>query len=744
MRFRFIKAVIISTFLISTLQTNATPISQHHLPRLAQAPVIDGSLDETIWQQAAKITLDYENDPGEGIAAPVKTNAYVYEDGQYLYIAFEAFDPNPDDIRASYRKRDDLNADDNVGVIIDTFNDKRNGFSFFANPMGAQADKTVEDNAGLNEDDSWDAIWDSAGQVNTKGYVVEMAIPFRALRFAHVTEPSLWNIGFYRNYPRAEWTALSNVAFDRNINCTLCQFDGFKGFADVQPGNNLQLTPTLTLGRTDLKDVEPQPHWQNGDNQSDVGLDVRWGITKNAVVNATINPDFSQVEADSAQLDVNNTFSLFYDEKRPFFLDGADYFSTSNFNLVHTRNIADPDYGAKITGKTGVHSYGLMVADDNSTSFLLPGRLGDELAVLDIDSKVAIARYKMDVGEQNNVGVLLTNRNGDGYRNQLASVDGSYWFDGNNQVQYQVARSDSKNPLQLQQDFGLEDTQTGNAYFVQMTHENRDFDAYVNFKRVDKGFRADLGFISQANYERGEVGGSRTWYLDSDNWFSLANAGGNYDKTRDLDGNLLEEEWEVYASAEGKMQYYGDVNLLHRKRLFNGQYFDEDQLSVWNEFTPVGGLLVAAFIQPGKVVDVENSRLSDSLNLEAYVQWQINKHFNFDTFHIYNQLEHDGEQVLTANLTQVKLTWQFNMRSRLSLITQYTRIDRNLTNYEQPDWFDAEERYLSSQLLYSYEINPQTLVYLGYSDNSLQDYATRHLLKTDRTLFAKFSYAWQL
>ncbi|MCP4989245.1 MAG: hypothetical protein GY928_25265 [Colwellia sp.] len=154
--------------------------------------------------------------------------------------------------------------------------------------------------------------------------------------------------------------------------------------------------------------------WENGDIEVEPGLDVRWGLTQDIVLNATLNPDFSQVEADAGQLDVNNTYSLFYPEKRPFFLDGASYFDTANFNFVHTRNIADPDGGLKLTGKTDGHSYGLMVANDNNTTFLMPGNQGSDTAELEESSNIAIGRYKVDVGERNNVGVLMTHRQGGG------------------------------------------------------------------------------------------------------------------------------------------------------------------------------------------------------------------------------------------------------------------------------------------------------------------------------------------
>ena len=185
------------------------------------------------------------------------------------------------------------------------------------------------------EDPSWDAIWDSAGQITENGYVVEMRIPFTALRFPKNQEQLTWSFAVWRNYPRDVFYQMSNVGFDRDVKCSFCQFDKLTGFRNMSESKNIQLTPTLTALRHDTKDTVPGD-WQNGDIDTEAGLDLRWGVTQDAVINATINPDFSQVEADSLELDVNTTYSIYYAEKRPFFLDGASYFDTNQLELLYT------------------------------------------------------------------------------------------------------------------------------------------------------------------------------------------------------------------------------------------------------------------------------------------------------------------------------------------------------------------------------------------------------------------------
>ncbi|MGK0517014.1 MAG: hypothetical protein ACI9W0_003451, partial [Gammaproteobacteria bacterium] len=360
--------------LLSSLDVAAKK-QQVSLSRINSNITVDGVMDEAHWQNATRISLLYQDEPNEKGTPPVKTDAFIYEDGTNLYVAYVAQDPDPTQIRASLRDRDTLWEDDVVILVIDTFNDERSGYEFHVNPLGAQGDIRMTDTDGWSSDTSWNAIWDSAGQINDKGYVVEMRIPFKALRFPENKNELTWGFSVMRNYQRDVLYQLSNMGFDRNVKCSLCQFDKLVGFSDIESSKNIQLTPTLTTLRNDNKSALPGD-WDKGDIDTEVGLDLRWGLTKDAVLNATINPDFSQVETDSLELDVNTTFSIYYAEKRPFFLDGASYFKSSLFELLYTRTIAEPTLGAKLTGKTGDHSYALMLADDDNSNILLPTNQG--------------------------------------------------------------------------------------------------------------------------------------------------------------------------------------------------------------------------------------------------------------------------------------------------------------------------------------------------------------------------------
>ncbi len=724
-------------------------IAERQTFNLAHIPstiTVDGVMDEPHWQRATKMELKYENTPGEGIPAPVKTDVFFYEDGQSLNVAFIAYDPEPEKIRAALRDRDALWRDDNLGIIIDTFNDERSAYEFFVNPLGAQADMRMDDSNGWDEDDSWDAIWSSAGKITDFGYVVEMSIPFNTLRFPETNGEKTWNVAGWRNYPRGVRHQFATFKSDRNIKCNLCQFDQLVGLSSAKASNNFQLTPTLTVSRRDEKPDVPG-EWDNGSIETDPGLDVRWGITQDIVLNATINPDFSQVEADASQLDVNNTFSLFFQEKRPFFLDGASYFDTNNFHLVHTRNIAEPDYGVKITGKNNDHSYGLMVANDKNTTFIVPGSQGSDIATLDQSSELAIASYKMDIGERNNIGVLMTHRESDDYNNTVVSVDGSYWFNKTDSLRYQVARSETDNTSEVQEEFELTDEQKDNAFSVNYSRETRDYNLRASYSNVGEDFRADLGFIGKVDYERVVLGGRRTWYGEQDDMLTQWGVFGDWDKTYDQSGRLLEEEYELHANLQGNMQFYTNFGVVSRERLHDDEYFDELQFMMYARFTPIAGLELHNFFRVGDQIDFANTQLGKVINIEPEIRWDVNEHIRVDLMHNYRELDVDDGRLFTANQTDLRINYQFDMRSILKLVIQYTDIDRNADLYTYDDIEDrpdAQERYFSTQLIYSYKINPQTLFFIGYSDGGYQDDNLASLERDQRTIFTKFSYAWQM
>lgn len=736
------------------------------IPNMQGEMVLDGELNEAQWQNAKVLSLDYVTRPFENTAPPVATEVRVIENSDTLYISFKASDPDPQAISAFYRDRDKVWSNDLVGIKLDTFNDSRLAYQFFTNPLGIQAD-SIENEMTGRENDSWDAIWQSAGKLTDDGFQVEMAIPLRILNFKEGEQNKIWGAEFVRFYPRAERFRISNLPFDRNNSCNLCQLSDVSGFEGAKQSQNLALIPTLVVGKGRTRDPVESLEWEDSDNQ-EVGLDVKWGITPEVSLQATLNPDFSQVEADAAQVSINNTFALFFDERRPFFLENADYFST-NFNLVYTRNIGAPDFGAKVTGRIDDHTLGVFVANDESTTFLVPGNLGSSVAELERKSTNLALRYRYDYSDDLSLGVVSTIRDSDNYHNYLLGIDGKYQITAQDTLRVQFIGSETLYPAELykefcddncseEEDFSeatlrllKEEEFTGTGYRINYRHENRDWNFRMDHYANGEDLRADLGFVSRVDRNTSVIGGGYYWY-NEDSWWNRINLYGDWDIAHTDDGELLEKEAEIYLSVRGKLQSYFEVGVLKRDKVGlrqdssllrvdnNATTFTEESASFYFGMRPRPQFFFDTFMRYGDQIDFDNNRLGKQLFLESEINWSLGKHFQLEVEHTYIDLEVDDTPLFTANLTDARITYQFDQRQFLRLIVIYSDIERNQSNYTFD--VDSRSRTVGTQLLYSYKVNPLTKFFVGYSDSGYRDDTITAFTKSEQSVFMKVSYAW--
>jgi uncharacterized protein DUF5916/cellulose/xylan binding protein with CBM9 domain len=713
------------------------------IPRVVGPFVVDAVLDEPGWADALRTTLDYEIRPGENTPPPVETEVLLAEDGDGILIAFIAHDPDPDQIRAYLQDRDSAYQDDHVGVVLDTFNDERRAFQFRVNALGAQMD-LINDDVNGSEDDTWDAIWDSAGRITETGYVVEMRIPYRALRFPATGEELIWGIDLIRVYPREYRYQLRAVSRDRDVACYLCQIGEARGMAGAEPGRNIEVTPVLAVGRSESTDDPLNDPLTSDGTDIEPGLDVRWGITPDISLTATLNPDFSQVEADVPQLDVNNQFALFFPEKRSFFLEGQDTFNTP-FNIVHTRNIADPGLGLKITGKQDANTFGAFTTDDSITNILIPGSQGSGLTSLDQGSTVFVGRYRRDIGDLNSaLGGIVTARQAGDYYNYVAGIDGRWQITESDRLIGQVLASSTQYDAQTAADFGQP---TGSfsdiAMRLNFNHSERDWFQYTGYENVGEDFRADMGFLPRVDYDKLVIGGGRRWYPEDTeaSFWNRIQISGDWDITHDQSGQLIERESEGSIWMQARMQSFIEIGLLDRITFFNGEYFDEDRVFIFGEFQPVAGLQLAFFARDGASVDFTNARIGQQRVYEPSMTVNAGRHMQWRLSYQINQLNTPaGAQIFDARLTDARFTYQFDIRSFLRLTIQHSDVIRNQAEYINP--VDARTRSVSWQLLYSYKVNPQTLVFLGFSQVGFQDDSLPGIEVFGQTAFLKLSYAW--
>ena len=752
------------------------------MPHSTLSATIDGDLHDEIWQNAKTFPLNIVNYPWNNKKSPVKTTAKIIENGEFIYVSFIAEDPNPEKIQAFLGDRDTRWGDDIVGIKFDTFNNRRLNYEFFVNPFGVQHDSIKNEMTG-SSNASWNGIWDSYGKITPNGYQVEMAIPYRILNFEDNQAIKTWAFELIRSYPRDTRLRISHIPLDRNNDCWLCQYPTLQGFQEAKTGNNLMITPAVVANKNETRDIyNAQSDWQ-AKKDVDAGVDLRWGINANTLLNVTLNPDFSTVEVDSGQLSINETFSLFYDEKRSFFLENADYFA-SDYDLVYTRNISDPDYGAKLTGTNKAHSYGVFITNDKQTNFFVPGNTESNIAILNTESHSAAFKYRYDFNDNLSVGAISTLRTADEYHNYVVGIDSKYRLDDSNTLSGQVLTSNTEYPTALFKSFCYGNTDDdcnnaqdiecvfGNCQFTEQVHRTKFedklsdqafkatyehnseyWDVTVEHQNIGKEFRADLGYMPRADYQSDKVAVKRYFYGEEDTFWQEASLSGNWQINHSEKGELLNKILTSSFAIDGPMQsnfdlkytYSHKVGLRHDESDIaidnNTTLFNEKFVTLYSSIQPTAQLFLEAEFIVGDKIDYRNNRLGDYQEIYSKISYNFTRHLEAELYFTNKTLDTKEGNVYQADLTELRVSYQFDVHSYLKLNLVYSDIDRNPDN-NPFIYVSKKNKNLSTQLIYAYKLNPQTVFYLGYSDNSLQDDDLPRMEQDNRTFFTKISYAW--
>ena len=718
------------------------------------AITVDGELTEAAWANATSIPLIYEWQPGDNVPASIETTCLVTFDAERLYVAFRAKDPNPDDIRAHYADRDAPFLDDTVGFMIDTFNDRRRGYQFRINPRGVQMD-AINSDVDFSEDWSWDAIWDAEASITADGYVVEVSVPFSSLRFPRTEGAQTWGFSAARDWPRSMRRRTRSTYTDRNQSCLICQFDSLTGFEGITPGRNIELDPTVTVARTDR--VPPSPSvfgpvpLQAGDPDYQAGLSAKWGITPNVTFSGTINPDFYQIEADAAQLDINTRFRLFFPEKRPFFLEGADFFSTP-ISAVFTRSIVDPSWGAKLTGKEGRNAFGAFVARDEVTTMTFPGYEGSGFTSIDSPLTSAVGRYRLDIAGTSTLGVVIASRDGDEYANHVAGLDGQVRIGRSNSLRFQVLGSQTEYPADVAERFAQPDGGFGGyAYSMNFNRNTRNWFMGARTNGYSPEFRADSGFVTQTDLRTLSANAGRVFVGAADKWYSRMEIGVGADRSSDFSGERVQWGVDFPLFYAGPMQTEVFYNPSPNHEYFAGREFDNFRHNFGASIRPTGDFAAGFNGTLGGAIDFANARPADQLRLSPFVAFTLLDRLALEFNHTYQHLDVEPGRLFTANLTQARAVFHLNRRTFVRAILQYTDVERNPLTNPGVSVVNMETRRLFSQYLFSFKINPQTVLLVGYSDNQsglaadpLAPSGRTDLARIDRSFFLKIGYAWVL
>jgi hypothetical protein len=481
------------------------------LPRFDRAAVIDGDLGDEIWKNALVLKDFYQVQPGDNIAPSQPSEVLLGYDAKALYIGFRAYD-EPDKVRATVAKRDGIFSDDYVGVYLDTFNDKRKAYTLYFNPHGIQQDGIYSE--GGDEDFSVDIVMESKGKIVENGYTVEVVIPFKSLRYK-AGEGTLWGFHAVRRIKRFNNELDSWMPMSRDITGKLTQAGHITGLENLSTERTLEIIPSLTIIERghrisavpfDLAvsnpAAGPPDRFINKPVSGDPGLTVKFGITSNIVLAFAANPDFAQVEADQPVVTANERFPIFFEEKRPFFLEGVEIFDTP-LKVVHTRTIVDPDLALKLTGKQGRNSFGILLASDNA-----PGNFSEEerndpslfpsiARFVDKKAYTGVLRLKRDIGNESNLGFIATSYNFIEKHNETAGFDGRFRLNQQNFFSFQVLGTTSREFI-FDPDLGEDVYGTANG-----------FGYYWNYNRTGKHLNASLNGLGRTSNYRAEVGFTR-------------------------------------------------------------------------------------------------------------------------------------------------------------------------------------------------------------------------------------------
>lgn len=736
------RALTVALFLIAIAAVASAQLPPPvALPKTDAAIQIDGDLSDAAWQHAAKYETWYETNPGDNIEPKVKTVGWVTYDSKFLYVAVDAYDNKPSDIIAPYADHDAIsgNTDDYAGIIVDTRNDGKTAYLFLVTARGVQYD-AITDDAGNGEDNAPDFFWDSVAKVNDHGWTMEMRVPFSTLRYDN-PNPEQWGLAIYRNWPRDRRYQMFTSKLPRDKNCFVCNFGKVTGLQGLPAGDHFVLAPYMTanqLGEARNGLGSPLVNNQVG---TDAGLDFKWNPTADMAVDATINPDFSQVESDVAVISTNERFAIFLPEKRPFFLEGVELFSTP-IQAVYTRTLTAPRWGARTTGKTGQYAYTALVAQDRGGgSVIIPSAFGSDFAPQEFSSIAAIGRIRRDFG-RSFVSLLMTTRESEGGAHNRVFGPDFQWRLGDNHTftgQYLISRTVTPDRPDLSPEWNGQKLNDYGAYgWYQFSSSKNDL--YINYSDYGDDFRADNGFVPQVGYRGsyGEVGHT----LRPKGFFSRFRmyAFGEYQSTQD--DHLLYRQVSAGFGADGKHRSFTRIRLAHDTVANAGETFDRNRIYFTEQF---GVNRVISFLSLdgwwGDEVDFTNNRLGRGASLAFSATLRPTNHLQFGLSSSLRWLNIRSDRLFTSQVERLKATYTFNPRMFLRAIVQNQRTNRDVNLYG----FETAQHSgsLGTQLLFAYKINWQTVAYIGYGDLDEVVDASGDFEPSNRQIFAKVSYAFQ-
>jgi len=735
-RLRAWRAALLAGFLplASPVQAqNASDAPAISAPRVHEPPRLEwfvGALNGTTHSLGVSVSDFRQREPGDGTPVSQATTAFLSYDDDHLYVVFVCKD-DPAAIRANVARREDIGSDDAVAVYLDTFHDRERAYVFVVNPLGIQLDGIETE--GQSGDYTFDAVWESEGRLTADGYVVRLAIPFRSLRFARRSDQT-WGIALERKIRRkneaAYWPFLT-----KRVHGFVPQFGIVQGLSDISPGRNVQVLPYSVLAWARVLDEDAVALRTERDER--LGLDAKLVVRDALALDATINPDFSQVESDDPQVTVNERFEVFFAEKRPFFIENAAFFQTP-INLFFSRRVVDPGLGTRLTGKLGRWALGGIAIDDRD-----PGRLpaGDPLTGR--HSAIGALRLQREVGRESSVGVLLTDREFAGSFARAFAVDARWKLNRTWVASTQLVRSDT---LALNGE-----RRQGSGVFAQLERKSRKVEYRSRYVGFTPEFAAPLGFVHRVGFHQIEQKWQYTWRPDHHrpivSFGPAAAALFNWERSGRLQDRNVAGSFQIELTRQTKIE----LSRAAAFERFSGLNFEPHSTEFSVETKWLKWLAAESSYASGTAVAHHPASglapfLGRATEAEVSLTVRPTPRLRFAQTYLVSGLDSEAASVFTERRLRTNFAYLFNRFLSLRAIVDRETVVPNpmLTRAER-------ERGWSSDFLLTYLVNPGTALYLGYIDRfeniAIVPGSTPELRRIDlattsvgRQVFAKVSY----
>ena len=701
-------------------------------PRIYTPPVIDGRLDDPVWQTATLITDFVQQAPLDGAPATEETEVYLAYDADHLYFGFYLHYDDPGLMRANRVDRDRAPQDDLITVYFDPFMDQQRVYDFDVNAYNVQGDGVI--NASRQRggaipfaDRSWDTLFDSGAQIVDDGYTAEMAIPFKSVRYPQQPpgEPHRWGLQIVREIKSKDQENDVWAPMSREVQSFMAQMGVLEGMTNLSTSRNLEILPTFTGIQFGSLDEASGVYLEQG-MSPEAGLNLKYGLTSNLTADFTVNPDFSQIESDRPQIEVNQRFPLFFDELRPFFLEGAEIFEfTSPVQLVHTRTIVDPRVGGKLTGKVGRTTLGLLVADDEA-----PGLRDDRTdPAFGQTAQFLVGRARYDLYAESYVGTLFTNREFlDGY-SRVGGFDTQLRLNRVSRFNFVAYQSTHRDEV------GVE--RSGPMWGALYSQNGRNLRVRSFVGQTDPDFRTDVGFVRRVDQQRTFHNVDYRWFPE--HWLIDWGPALQYERSYNFDDVLEDEVYEAGLRFSFARSISADVTGHRVLERFGGVDFWKWRRRFSTSINSSRGFSLGLRADAGDEIffDPDDPFLGrqTSVGVNATVRpWSsVQSRVSLDTAR-FTGVRTGESEVFDVKIWRGLTTWQLTDRFLL----------RNISEYNT---FSTE---LDLNFLLTYRVNAGTAFYLGYDDHYRQAdhideerFFSTDLRRTNRAIFTKVQYLFR-